>query len=40
MKNKISRLLDKEEEYALVERAQAGDDRAMEELISSNMGLS
>ena len=39
MKNKISRLLDKEEEYALIKRAQAGDDRAMEELISSNMGL-
>lgn len=39
MENKKSTLLTKEEEHELVQKAQKGDEQALEKLIASNMGL-
>ncbi len=39
MKDKRSILLTKEEERELVQRAQKGDEQALEKLVDSNMGL-
>lgn len=39
MKRRRSTLLTKEEEYELVRKAQNGDEKALEKLVVSNMGL-